>query len=777
MGLTRIGDETWDLLGSEGGETLLPADTKADVAFPTRWHVFGPTGADATKVEWSEATDYTYHKQASPLVSAKVEGLSAIPQTLTIGEVAFEGRDAEMTDGALDFGALFGSHEAGQQAYAMAEMQVDKETDVVFGAGCNWWMQWWIDGEEVFENLDAGNTQGFPWSTKFGISRVGPTDHCFRRRLAAGRHLLVIRTISGITDWVLRAGIASPRDETLYAIPRSNRWHFLTDIDEIRPPQAGYWSHVGAIRTDVCLGDVTMECEFQRPEARGHTGLIFGAQDSAHYYWAQVPSWGQLWRARANFAAISMTDGSGHIRNLKMQLMHNVTPHGNLWQSLKLERRGKQMQMWVGGVKGPGVSDETYGAGRVGIAGYSGGLNWAMRNLRINGRAVEAPAWPEGDRRGGRGPVAPAYCEPLADLRPGEYQHVKEMVKLSAGEIILVVMTNRGAYSRPHLNPELFAVHCFSSLDSGRRWSQYGGPLPVDAVREGKWLVPEPGLIRCFTFDQERRQFVFYDSPDKGLTWSEEKAGRLLGATSAGWTGDWEHMFRENALGVPGIRTKNSLIDMTRLDDGTLLAVVGVSYQGLTDLFPGWGPGSWGQASMGQPYCTRSEDQGLTWSAPVPLDYAALDYGDMPDPPCSDFTETPLAQLPGGRIVALTRPFLSPFMWQTHSDDGGRSWRSVCYAPFSGAGGPRLVGTRSGYLALVKRGPGLSLNISADGGLNWDEGTIIDFCTSFNGRAIEAEPDVVLVAYPEAMGETLRRPMRTQRIRITPDGPVPLGID
>ncbi|MDP6107631.1 MAG: hypothetical protein QGI33_04260, partial [Candidatus Brocadiia bacterium] len=101
----------------------------------------------------------------------------------------------------------------------------------------------------------------------------------------------------------------------------------------------------------------------------------------------------------------------------------------------------------------------------------------------------------------------------------------------------------------------------------------------------------------------------------------------------------------------------------------------------------------------------------------------------------------------------------------------------VCYAPFSGAGGPKLVGTRSGYLVLVKRGPGLSLNISTDGGLNWDEGTIIDFCTSFNGQAIEAEPDVVLVAYPEAMGETLRRPMRMQRIRITPDGPVPLGID
>jgi hypothetical protein len=43
--------------------------------------------------------------------------------------------------------------------------------------------------------------------------------------------------------------------------------------------------------------------------------------------------------------------------------------------------------------------------------------------------------------------------------------------------------------------------------------------------------------------------------------------------------------------------------------------------------------------------------------------------------------------------------------------------------------------------------------------------------------AVEAEPDVVLVAHPEAMGEALRRPVRKQHIRTTPDGPAPLGID
>ena len=174
-----------------------------------------------------------------------------------------------------------------------------------------------------------------------------------------------------------------------------------------------------------------------------------------------------------------------------------------------------------------------------------------------------------------------------------------------------------------------------------------------------------------------------------------------------------------------------------------------------------------------QPYCTVSTDQGLSWSEPVPMDNAARNDGSRPDSPCGGFGETPVAQLPSGRIVALSRPHASPFMWQTHSDDDGKTWRMACYAPFSGAGSPQLVATPSGYLVSVKRGPGLSLHISTDGGVTWDEGTFIDYPSSFNGSMIEVEPDVVLVVYPESMGEIRPSFVRAQRIRITPEGAVP----
>jgi hypothetical protein len=98
----------------------------------------------------------------------------------------------------------------------------------------------------------------------------------------------------------------------------------------------------------------------------------------------------------------------------------------------------------------------------------------------------------------------------------------------------------------------------------------------------------------------------------------------------------------------------------------------------------------------------------------------------------------------------------------------------ACYAPFTGAGYPNLVCTKSGYLVVAKRGPGLTLAISTDGGVNWDQGTMIDYQGAFNGRMVEVEPDVVLVVYPEAMDDKRPAYVRAQLIRITPDGPTPV---
>ena len=755
MGLTRIGEEKWDFVDREGGETRLSSEAKAAVEFPTRWRVFGPTGAETTVIDWARKENYKWYKEAIPQVHAAVEGLSGIPETLKVGDQTLKGQDVSMEGDTLDLDALFGGHEAGQQAYAMAEMEIQSGTEVIFGAGCDWWMQWWIDGEVACDTLPTGNREGFPWPATSRNSVIERTDHCFSRRLAAGRHLMVVRVISGETAWVLRAGLASPREELFCSLPQSNRWEFLPDLDEICPPALDYWTHTMAVRTDMCLADETLECEFLQPEAVGaNVGLIFGAQDSGHYYWAQIPTWGQLWRARAFWAALSMADGSGHFRTLKMQLMPNVPLHQNVWRSLKVERRGNRMQMWVNGVKGPCAVDDTYGAGRVGIAGFS---RYRIRNLKIDGKRVEGGPWAQEDRRGR------PWSEPEPRVALGDHHWAWPLLKLSDEEVLLPITILRDGCSVDRTAAENSSVYLYHSLDAGQSWPEYAGPFQVDEFpRHGHLFVPQEGVVRGVLIDPQQRTVSVHDSHDRCLTWTPAGPGKLLG--------DWDRdIFQEG--------TQNEFfLGFTKLRDDTLVMMFMHAHPRLRDPGPNMGMGTWG-TGLFQPYCTVSTDMGLTWSEPVPMDHAAHCIGDTPESPVGDFTETPLAELPDGRIVALSRPHRAPFMWQTYSDDAGRSWGAACYAPFSGAGGPSMVVTTSGYLVIVKRGPALGMNISLDGGLNWDEGTMIDFSTSYNGSMVEVEPDVVLVAYPHSFDEIRPAPVRSQRIRITPDGPLPLGSD
>ena len=752
MSTIEIGRERWELIGNEGSATKLPPETVANVSFPATWRVFGPVAGDNTTIDWARKENYMWYKEAIPAKDAAVEDLHAVPDSLKVGDESFQGREISMDGDTLDLSSNFGGHEAGQQAYGIAEMDVDEETEVIFGAGCDWWMQWWIDGEVVCDTLERGNRTGFPWPKESANSIIKRTDHCFRRTLSPGKHLIIFRAISGQTDWVLRAGLVSPRDELFYSLPYSNKWEFLPDLDEIRPPAKDYWTHTMAIRSDLCIAEETLECDFQQNEHSGNFGLIFGAQDNGHYYWAQIPDWGQLFRARAFYAAISIADGTGYYRNLKMELMPNVPVHRDSWRSLKVERRGNRIQMWVNGVKGPSVIDETYGAGRVGVAGFS---RYQIRNLKIDGKAAEAGTWVKEDRRGR------PWMEPQPAEDSGECHWPWRITRFSDDEIILPIGILRDDYSVHRKSDDNSALYLYNSVDAGRSWTQYAGPFAQDDVPHEHWFVPEDGIIRNMRFDSENRCMQLLDSHDKGVTWNEAGRGELIG--------DWEReIFQEG--------TQNGPSGTHELKDGTLLMKLTHQYPHLRTPVPNASEGTWA-TGLYQAYCTTSTDKGFSWSEPAPMDHATNNLLDVPHSPMGDFTETTMAELPDGRVIAMSRPNRSPFMWQTYSEDHGQTWGIACYAPFSGHGGPELLVTQSGYLVLVKRGPGLGMNISLDGGLNWDEGTMVDFSTAFNGSILEVEPDVVLVIYRHAFDEIRPAPARTQRILITPDGPVPLGND
>jgi hypothetical protein len=79
---------------------------------------------------------------------------------------------------------------------------------------------------------------------------------------------------------------------------------------------------------------------------------------------------------------------------------------------------------------------------------------------------------------------------------------------------------------------------------------------------------------------------------------------------------------------------------------------------------------------------------------------------------------------------------------------------------------------KSGVIAVAHRYPHYSIQLSRDDGLNWDEGTIIDYPFWAMGCTIEVADDVLLCVY---MNAERNMPLLAQLVRVAREGiePVP----
>ena len=749
MALLNVNGAQWDLLDDQGAHLqprIQPTEPAEPIKFPTRWRIFGPLGPHWTEIRW----DDRQFPSAEPKATANVGQLAKLDDQLTIGGETLEGRDVQAIDGLLDFDSIFGQHEQGEghQVYAMAELEVSRETDLIIGAGADWWMQWWIDGQSVFDNLATGN----------GSFIADISNNCFHYRLSPGRHVLSVLVISGSsTTWRLKAGLATARDEA-YGQCQADLWNFLDDPDEILPPSDNPTHLHKAFRTDLTLSDETIECEYQILRDNGHVGIAFAAQDADHYYWAYIPHWGQLWRARAVYAAIGIADGSGYIRHLDLKLMPNVPCQYNVWKTLRVERRGNHIQMWINGVKGPTAVDDSYGPGRVGVCSYN---HCTVQNLKIDGKREIAGTWPKA------GPRQHNFTEPFASENEYNYHGLHHLIKLSSGQVLMT--SSKSMSGSPFMSqPGQTHYQIHLSDNAGRTWSNHGEAIrDTDVGMLGCWVEISPGVLRAIAYhnapsanEQSKRifsqgsGFYYRDSSDLGHTWS-----------------DWSHSrFDDPAGEISGANRSGSLAsNVIVLHDGSFVVPMLRNTQRAE--LESQGQGTWPTMWVLQPFASRSTDQGLTWSPPVAMDNATFNHSYPPDSPVADYTETPMAQLPSGRIVAVSRSCAAPFMWQTHSDDGGLTWRQSCYASFSGAGNPQLIATQSEYLVVIARCTGVGMHVSIDGGTNWSHGAMLDSPNYYNGLAIEVEPDVILNVYPVI--DSVPGHLRVQRLRVTPEGPLP----
>ena len=157
-----------------------PTTVEGDVVFPAEWALFGPVEQHDPEPDFS--------------------ALTAVPGQLTVAGRTLTAQQAIFSHQRLDLGALLGGKQAGKTAYLVAVVEADKAGVVTLGAGADWWMKWWVNGQVVCDTLADGNDLHPP----------NLTDRVFTANLRAGTNLVVAKVVSGSGSFVVAAG--GPRE-------------------------------------------------------------------------------------------------------------------------------------------------------------------------------------------------------------------------------------------------------------------------------------------------------------------------------------------------------------------------------------------------------------------------------------------------------------------------------------------------------------------------------------------------------------------------------------
>jgi len=512
-------------------------------------------------------------------------------------------------------------------------------------------------------------------------------------------------------------------------------WHFLNgawseaEDGTITPPNEPNL-HSRAFYTADEYTDLTVEFEFNgnyRETGTGAAALVFRATDANHGYMAYFPWGGQQLRAKHFWAQMMKVEGDGYLRSIESVWVPGVPSETDRWYHVRVEAKGSTIQVWVDGRHALGVTDDTYARGAVGLAGYGW---YSFRNIAISGTKSPLASW---NRELGI---------PVHHFTVGlDSQNMPSGCVAPNGDVLLAA-----------------GSQLVRSADKGRTWGE-PEPLPeklgtVTDYGNTIFRTAQGRLIAQLWRNREETEkpepeIAIAESADNGRTWSDPAPSQV----ASGW---------------PEIPAKLTCYGrLLETADGTLLRfLLGGAREDskFTDVR------TWG-ATHCKAYAVRSTDGGASWSGAIELDrpsWSGVARGELPG--SLDFTE-PTGVAMGDRVTVLIRPIYSPYMWQCWSDDAGATWDAAVRATFAGYA-QSVVRTTSGAILCAHRYPQYSVNISRDGGLHWDAGTIIDYPAWAMGCMIEVEPDVVLCTYMNAQRSM---PLLAQLIRATPEGikPVP----
>ena len=499
--------------------------------------------------------------------------------------------------------------------------------------------------------------------------------------------------------------------------------------------------HSRAFYTAEEFTDFTAEFEFNasyRETGSGGAGLILRAKDVNHFYMVYFPWVGQQLRAKCFWTYVLKAEGDGYLRSIKTAWVPGVPSETERWYKVRVGVKGTTIDVCVDGRRAISVeTDGQYKSGAVGLLGYG---MYYFRNIQIEGSKRPLKNW------------APDQKIPLhhftvglegCDGTPSAFVAPNGDVIVALGKQLVRSKDKGRTWLEPETLPEKFGT----LIDKDTMLSTSDGRMIVQIWRD------------CTATKKPMPEILISESTDNGYTWSDPVQSQI----SDGW------------LEYPPKRidTYGKLIET---DDGTLLRfMLGDGEVGeesrFTNVF------TWG-AGRCKAYAIRSTDGGKSWSAPIEIDQPRswkasepthhLERGKIPG--SLDFTE-PSGVAIGNTVTALIRPIYSSTMWQCWSYDAGKTWDAASRTTFPGYA-QAMLRLKSGAILCAHRYPHHAINISYDDGLNWDEGTIIDYPIGANGCMVEVEPDVVLCAFPNFLPSW---PLLVHLFRVTPEGIQPIS--
>jgi len=520
------------------------------------------------------------------------------------------------------------------------------------------------------------------------------------------------------------------KENNLFKIDDGHDWSFLngrwTDGSEgeLIPPDGGGKEYF-AVPHRHEYSDFSAKFRFKFRSPHGGVRFLFRMQDSIRYYALDIPWCGQQNRNRHFWAGIVLADGTSVQRYLDFGLVPGICPEHDRWYEGRVECSGHSIRAWIDGRPVADIEDRTYAKGRVGLCGLitAGGQTPHFAGLQVEGTTVAPSPW------GGLIPPPKHWITPCREVDPGTFQSYPNIIKDNSGGLTMNI---------PFGNPNAGEVRrtvWVRSTDGGRTWSNsqpatlpqgFGAPF---VKRDGTWVC-----VHCKQDCPVEEAMYTFESKDEGKTWS--------GPITSNVQGEWPEEFS-----LPAYPSGQPL----RLRNGTLLVPV--------------------YCTVGEEVTTnfvfRSVDDGETWSAPVRCD---RNNGRDERWFCpGNLSEIGIAESTNNTIIGFGRPGPWPYMWQVQSKDGGQTWEPAAFGAFPGYC-ITLTSTASGALVAIHRFPYLGANVSYDGGITWDAGTIIDYPLWANHKAVEIEPDVVLVAYMGHIVETGQADNRIVRLRVTKQG-------